>query len=308
MTAVCSLLLALLVLALLRCPSVSGFDVSAYDEQWTDSSDRETESMPLGNGDLTLMLWLERSSGDLLYYAQSAAAYEENGQLMKLIRGRLHLSSSSGSPPAPPAPSVVRHRLHLLNASQTLEYDLGSLHVSVLVWVDRWRQVAHFNVSTSAPVQAVNAVEMWRTQPTTQDWWTWGYWSAHCSCNHADRCPARQTRQRQCGASSPPRCLSLCQVRQQQDGGPRRAVHGLWHGRRCGRAALVSPQRPAAGRQPQLRLVAASPVAGRHRAGGAQPAAQPHLRRLHHAPRQRGEALEPRRSRARRLRADGLSL
>ena len=170
MTALWLLLVA--VLAVLH--TVCGFDVSQYDEVWTDSADLETQSMPLGNGDLTLMVWLERSSGDLLYYAQTASAYEENGQLLKLIRGRLHLAAADNSSTAPP--SAVQHRLHLLNASQTLQYSLGGVQVSALVWVDRWRQVAHFNVSTSAAVQAVNSVEMWRTQATVQDYWTWGYW------------------------------------------------------------------------------------------------------------------------------------
>ena len=179
-----------LLLALLPTSSVSAFSTSQYDVEWTDPSDLETESMPLGNGDLAMQSWVERGTGDLLYYAQPSTSWEENGQLLKLIRGRLHLAvnaSTSPSPTSSPDSSVpssldaplidnFKQHLHLLNMSQTITYTLSSIDVSITIWVDRYRPAIHFNVFTSVPVNATVSIEMWRTTPTSMGWWSWGYY------------------------------------------------------------------------------------------------------------------------------------
>ena len=181
---------------------VSAFSPSQYDVEWTEPSDLETESMPLGNGDLAMQTWVERSTGDLLYYAQPSSSFEENGQLLKLIRGRLHITPTNTSThPTPATPSLsstrparpsvdaplvqnFHQRLHLLNMSQTISYTLSpSLDVSISVWVDRYRPVIHFTVTTSVATTATVSVEMWRTVPTSMDWWSWGYYCANDTTN-----------------------------------------------------------------------------------------------------------------------------
>ena len=193
---VCStLLLNLLSLP----PRISAFDPAHYDVVWDEPSDVETESMPLGNGDLAMQSWVERTTGDLLYYAQPSSSYEENGQLLKLILGRLHIATNTSAPldsaatttsahPSAPSPSPLitnfRQRLHLLNMSQTITYTLASsMDVSIVIWVDRYRPVIHFTTTTSLPATATLSIEMWRTQPTSMDWWSWGYYCAADTTN-----------------------------------------------------------------------------------------------------------------------------
>ena len=196
----CVLLTLLISSTLLHL--TAAFTPSLYDVEWHEPSDLETESMPLGNGDLAMQTWVERSTGDLLYYAQPSSSFEENGQLLKLIRGRLHITptnnntftqpspttlsySSSHSSAAPVSPvQNFRQRLHVLNMSQTITYTLWSaVHVSVTVWVDRYRPVIHFTATTSAPATASLSIEMWRTVPTSMDWWSWGYYCANDTSN-----------------------------------------------------------------------------------------------------------------------------
>ena len=192
---VCSTLFHLLCLT----PFSSAFSPSHYDVEWTEPSDLETESMPLGNGDLAVQTWVERCTGDLLYYAQTASAFEENGQLLKLIRGRLHIdtntstSPTASSPSCPPSssdtapPPLIQsfsHRLHVSNVSQSIRYTLSaSVDVSIHVWVDRYRPVVHVTATTSRPTTASLSIEMWRTSPTPMDWWSWGYYCANDTAN-----------------------------------------------------------------------------------------------------------------------------
>ena len=173
----------LAALAVLSCllPSVASqaTDVSAYDVVWTAPSSLETESMPLGNGDVTLSVWVEAGTGDLMYYAQQSASYEENGQLLKLIRGRLHLSlpNTSHSSHAPPQLDGFTHRLSLDTASQLISYAVGGVSVAVEVWVDRFHPVAHFDVRVSADTAATHSIEQWRTAPTAIEGnWQGGYY------------------------------------------------------------------------------------------------------------------------------------
>ena len=200
----------LVLLALLACTTLlqlvslstlaSAFSPSDYDVEWTEPSDLETESMPLGNGDLAMQAWVDSSTGDLLYYAQPSTSFEENGQLLKLIRGRLHIATNtsnashtatataashhSSSESVAPLVDSFRQRLHVLNMSQTISYTLSSsIDVSITVWVDRYRPVIHFAVTTSVPATATVSIEMWRTAPTSMDWWSWGYYCANDTTN-----------------------------------------------------------------------------------------------------------------------------
>jgi hypothetical protein len=160
------LILVLHLLFLIPLLARSAYSPSTYDVDWDVPSSLESESMPLGNGDLTVNLWVNASTGALMYYAQTSSSFEENGQVLKLIRGRVDLGLQSTDF------TDFHQHLHIHNASQTVTFTAGKLRVFALVWVDRYHSVVHFNLSTSQPVQATNSIEMWRTQPTPmgQNW------------------------------------------------------------------------------------------------------------------------------------------
>ena len=174
-------LVVLLLLSSHLLSSVSSQpDMRNYDVLWTVPSQLETESMPLGNGDVTLSVWVEAATGDLMYYAQQSGSYDENGQLLKLIRGRLHLDLSNSSHSA--ASSVLQldhfyHRLALTQATQFISYTAAGVRVNIELWVDRFSPIAHFIVQTSSAVTVTNSIEQWRTQPTAIEGnWQGGYY------------------------------------------------------------------------------------------------------------------------------------
>ena len=60
---------------------------------WTTPSRDSSGSMPLGNGDIGLNVWVEED-GDLLFYLSKTDAWDENARLLKLGRVRVSLTPS----------------------------------------------------------------------------------------------------------------------------------------------------------------------------------------------------------------------
>jgi hypothetical protein len=113
--------------------------------------------MPLGNGDISLNVWVE-SSGDLVFYLGKADSWEDNSRLAKLGRVRVRLS-----PALPTGSGFV----------QTLDPSKGEITVTagssttLRVWVDANHPVAHVEVDSASPVSAEASFELWRTAQTT---------------------------------------------------------------------------------------------------------------------------------------------
>ena len=81
----------------LRQQPLGTFDPSPFDVEWNEASTLETESMPLGNGDLSLSVWLDNSTGDVSFYAQTSGAYDENALLLKTTRGTIRVTAASNT-------------------------------------------------------------------------------------------------------------------------------------------------------------------------------------------------------------------
>ena len=62
-----------------------------YNVTWDTPSTDSSGSMPLGNGDTGLNLWVE-GGGDLLLYISKTDAWSETGRLLKLGRARVRLT------------------------------------------------------------------------------------------------------------------------------------------------------------------------------------------------------------------------
>jgi hypothetical protein len=58
---------------------------------WNTPSRDSSGSMPLGNGDIGLNVWVEEE-GDLLFYLSKTDAWDENARLLKLGRVRVSLT------------------------------------------------------------------------------------------------------------------------------------------------------------------------------------------------------------------------
>ena len=84
--------LALVSLAVINCygqQSTSWID--EYNVVWDSPSQNPYESMPIGNGDIGLNVWIEEA-GDLLFYISKTDSWSENNRLLKLGRIRVKLT------------------------------------------------------------------------------------------------------------------------------------------------------------------------------------------------------------------------
>ncbi len=146
-------LLAGLVLAVMAW----GGDVTRYHVRWDSPSENSSGSMPLGNGDIGLNVWVE-ADGDLLFYLGKTDAWSETARLQKLGRVRVKLT-----------PNPFRRGRPF---SQELQLDRGRIEIraggeTLLVWVDAHHPVAHVEIASREGVAAEARVEIWRTRPRT---------------------------------------------------------------------------------------------------------------------------------------------
>jgi alpha-L-fucosidase 2 len=66
-------------------------DLDRYNVIWTSPSEDAAGSMPIGNGEVVLNVWVERSTGDILFYIARGDALSEISRILKLGRVRVHL-------------------------------------------------------------------------------------------------------------------------------------------------------------------------------------------------------------------------
>jgi len=126
--------------------------IDEYDVTWETPSKDSSGSMPLGNGDIGLNVWVEES-GDVVLLIAKTDAWDENSSLLKLGRVRLKLSPVSLTP--------FRQTLRLRTGD--IEIQLGDVRLNV--WVDANRSVIVIDAEGDAPFEMSASLEMWRTEP-----------------------------------------------------------------------------------------------------------------------------------------------
>ncbi|MDP4273137.1 MAG: DUF5703 domain-containing protein [Bacteroidota bacterium] len=131
-----------IALFLLLCAEVFGqtiSDPSKYNVVWATPSDDSFGSMPLGNGDVGLNVWVEKN-GDLLFYISKVDAFDAGHLLPKL--GRIRIKTE-------PALSVEKFKqtLSLMDASILVE----ARDVSFRIWVDANHPVIRVEGKSKTP-------------------------------------------------------------------------------------------------------------------------------------------------------------
>ena len=121
---------------------------------WDSPSTGANGSMPLGNGEVGLNLWVEKD-GDLLFYVARTDAWSECSQLLKLGRVRLALRPNPFTAGAP-----FRQTLNLRKGC--VEITAGSLEIRV--FVDAQLPIVYVTGHSAKPVRVRASVELWRTQ------------------------------------------------------------------------------------------------------------------------------------------------
>lgn len=119
-----------------------------YNVSWNTPSGNSKGSMPIGNGDIGLNIWVEKS-GDLLFYIGKSDCWSENPGttegLLKVGRMRLHIN---GNPLKEESFS-----------SQTLDLKTGTIHIkgknnfTLNVWVDANHPIIHLEGTNLLPDQ-----------------------------------------------------------------------------------------------------------------------------------------------------------
>jgi len=100
-------------------------DLSKYNIKWTTPGNNSQGSMPLGNGDIGVNVWVE-ANGDLLFYLSKTDAWSENCQLLKLGKIRVSLT---------PNPYKSDSFLQELKLEQgEIDFKFGT--TTIKLWVD----------------------------------------------------------------------------------------------------------------------------------------------------------------------------
>ncbi len=163
-TAMNSRLIALLsaaVISAFACASSaapSGDPLTACNVVWDSPSRDSSGSMPIGNGDIGLNVWIEEH-GDLLFYIGKSDAWSENAQLLKLGRVRVSLEPNPFA-----GVGTFRQELRLREGEITVAAGEGRGRTIVRVWVDANRPVVWVEVESGVPVELRVRYETWRTE------------------------------------------------------------------------------------------------------------------------------------------------
>ncbi|MCK5805367.1 MAG: hypothetical protein KAI66_21230 [Lentisphaeria bacterium] len=134
-------------------------ELEHLDVVWQEPSRDSSGSMPLGNGDVGINLWVE-PGGDLLFYISKTDAWSGNGRLLKLGLVRVSLKPN---PFAEGAPFV--QRLRLLFGDIEIVAGSPGREVKINAWVDAHHPVIQVHASSATLRTALTVtLEPWRTE------------------------------------------------------------------------------------------------------------------------------------------------
>ncbi|MFZ2053046.1 MAG: DUF5703 domain-containing protein [Candidatus Aminicenantales bacterium] len=156
-------ILAILTIALASACARSGFDplerLEKYDVAWDSPSRDSWGTMPAGNGDIGINVWVEER-GDLLLYIGKTDLWGDNSRLLKLGRVRVRLN-----PNPYPQSRVFLQTLRLNDASIEIRYGEGDDSVRARVWADAHHPVIYVASEGEKPFQVTASIELWRNEP-----------------------------------------------------------------------------------------------------------------------------------------------
>ncbi|RYX81994.1 hypothetical protein EON83_21445 [bacterium] len=154
--------------ALLLATAISGVVVQAapsltpYNVVWQSAGEDSKGSMPLGNGDIGLNVWVEEG-GDLLFYISKTDAWGDDvfgsRGLPKVGRVRVKFASNPFRLGLP-----FRQILRLEDGSIQIEAGDAADQVRLNVWVDANHPVIHLEGSSDKPQQMQVSIDSYRSK------------------------------------------------------------------------------------------------------------------------------------------------
>jgi alpha-L-fucosidase 2 len=142
--------------------------VDAYNVSWHIPGPGSAASMPLGNGDIGLNVWVD-TGGDLLFYVSKTDAWggekdtaadpwmQQGGVLMKLGLIRVSLSPSPLTAGGP-----FRQVLRLREGEIGITEGKGAAMVNYRIWVDANHPVIHVEIAGRRPANINVTLGDWR--------------------------------------------------------------------------------------------------------------------------------------------------
>ena len=129
------------------------------DVVWDSPSADEFGSMPLGNGDIGLNVWVV-DGGDLLFYISKTDTWNEFSSLFKLGRVRVKFDPNPFAGRA-----SFEQALVLRNGEITIESTkTDNFGFDLKIWVDANNPVIRVEGTSSADMDVTVDLEMWRTE------------------------------------------------------------------------------------------------------------------------------------------------
>ena len=132
--------------------------LAQYNVVWVTPSKDSSGSMPIGNGDIGLNVWVEED-GDLLFYISKTDLWSENARLLKLGKVRVKVSPNpfvKGKP--------FKQTLRLREGEIEITAGPSEKKVTLRVWVDANRQVIHVEAESKKAFGFEAELEVWRTK------------------------------------------------------------------------------------------------------------------------------------------------
>jgi Domain of unknown function (DUF5703) len=156
-----SLFLALLLLAA-GCAEKSDSlaELGRYDVVWSSPGSGSKDSMPAGNGDLSLNVWAEGETGSVCFYIGKTDSWDETGRLLKIGKVRIKIEPNPFA-----AGRVFAQRLNLRDAAIEVTVGEGKDAVSLRVWADARRAVVRVEARVPAASVVTASTEPWRVAP-----------------------------------------------------------------------------------------------------------------------------------------------
>ncbi len=125
---------------------------------WDSPSDSSAGSMPIGNGDIGMNVWVE-PNGDLLLLISKTDAWDANGRILKVGRVRLSLTPTPLAKGKP-----FRQELKLRDGTIEISGGQGETATTLRVWVDANQPVIRVECEGAKPFDIKAVSEPWRTE------------------------------------------------------------------------------------------------------------------------------------------------
>ena len=133
--------------------------INGYNVVWDCPSQHSGGSMPLGNGEMGMNVWVEEN-GDLLFYLSRTDAVSEANRLMKLGRIRVAFSPNPFAKGTP-----FTQTLQLNDGVIEIKAGEAGQQTTLRLFLDTSHDVAYVTCESKQPRKITVTAESWRRKP-----------------------------------------------------------------------------------------------------------------------------------------------